>query len=282
MKKIAQVMEVSRSNLTEQAKREQISSKKKRMRPRDEEISKVIRQLVNERPTYGYRRITALVRKKLAQAINHKRVYRLMKLHGLLLQKYQKKSVRVHDGKVVTLKSNLRWCSDHFSLQCWNGEQVHVAFILDCHDREAISWIASTKGVDGEMIRDLMVSCIDSRFGQVPDLPRKLQWLSDNGPAYVSRETIHFGRTLGFEMCTTAPYSPESNGIAEAFVKTFKRDYAYISDLSSAKRVMKQLPEWFDDYNNYAPHKGLKMLSPREYLRSSQKDLMPLKCNLTG
>lgn len=91
-----------------------------------------------------------------------------------------------------------------------------------------------------------------------------------------------FGRTLGFEMCTTAPYSPESNGIAEAFVKTFKRDYAYISDLSSAKRIMEQLPEWFDDYNNYAPHKGLKMLSPKEYLRSSQKDLMPLKCNLTG
>lgn len=67
---------------------------------------------------------------------------------------------------------------------------IIVAFVLDCHDREAISWIASSKGVDGEMIRDLMVSCIDSRFGQVPALPHKLQWLSDNGPAYVARKTL--------------------------------------------------------------------------------------------
>ena len=83
-------------------------------------------------------------------------------------------------------------------------------------------------------------------------------------------------------MCTTAPYSPESNGMAEAFVKTFKRDYAYISDLSSAERVMEQLEKWFEDYNNHAPHKGLKMLSPREYRRSFQNDLISLKCNLTG
>ena len=278
MRKIAHTLKVSRSNLVEQVQRQ--SHHKKRTMAQDEEITLVIRQLVDERPTYGYRRITALLRKKLNQAVNPKRVYRLMRIHGLLLQRYGKRPVRVHDGKVVTLKSNLRWCSDHFSVLCWNGEQVHIVFAMDCHDREAISWIASCKGINGEMIRDLMVSCIDSRFGQITVLPHALQWLSDNGPAYVARETIHFGRALGFQMCTTAPYSPESNGLAEAFVKTFKRDYAYISDLRSAEKVMEQLPQWFEDYNNNAPHKGLKMLSPREYLRSSQKDLRLLECNL--
>ncbi len=280
MKRISQTLEVSRSNLADQISKKQ--KPKSCEKDQDRAIISAIRQLVDERPTYGYRRITALLRKSLNRPINHKRVYRLMKVHGLLLQQYGKRPLRVHDGKVITLKSNMRWCSDHFSLQCWNGEQVHVAFVLDCHDREAISWIASTRGVSGEMIRDLMVSSIESRFSRATTLPFKLQWLSDNGPAYVARETIHFGRNIGFEMCTTAPYSPESNGMAEAFVKTFKRDYAYISDLSSARRVMEQLEEWFEDYNNQAPHKGLKMLSPREYLRSFQKNLIPLKCNLTG
>lgn len=71
-------------------------------------------------------------------------------------------------------------------------------------------------------------------------------------------------------MCSTASYSPESNGMAEDFAKTFKRDY--VSDLSSAERAIEQLLLWFDDYNNNAPHKRLKMLSPKEYYTSSQED----------
>ncbi|WP_162264005.1 integrase core domain-containing protein [Legionella quinlivanii] len=39
-------------------------------------------------------------------------------------------------------------------------------------------------------------------------------------------------------------------------------------DLDDAQTVMKKLPEWFDDYNEVAPHKGLKMMAPREYIRS--------------
>ena len=37
--------------------------------------------------------------------------------------------------------------------------------------------------------------------------------------------------------------------MAEAFVKTIKRDYVYLGDLSCAYRVMQQLQGWFDDYN---------------------------------
>jgi transposase InsO family protein len=58
--------------------------------------------------------------------------------------------------------------------------------------------------------------------------------------------------------------------MAEAFVKTFKRDYIYPARLESAEKVIKMLAEFFEDYNENAPHKGLKLKSPREYLRSVQ------------
>ncbi|MCW8449762.1 hypothetical protein [Legionella quinlivanii] len=51
-------------------------------------------------------------------------------------------------------------------------------------------------------------------------------------------------------------------------LKTFKRDYVAFFDLDDAQTVMKKLPEWFDDYNEVAPHKGLKMMASREYIRS--------------
>lgn len=81
----------------------------------------------------------------------------------------------------------------------------------------------------------------------------------------MARATVHFAYQLGFEVCNTPAYSPESNGMAEAFVKTFKRDCAYINNLETADEVLKKIHLWIDDYNSFAPHKGLKMMSPDEF-----------------
>lgn len=233
----------------------------------DAELLPLIKELTDQRPTYGYRRITALLRAKTKKQINAKRVYRIMSQNSLLLQKYTSKPTRAHDGKVATLCSNVRWCSDGFGIQCWNGEQLQVAFTLDCHDREAISFVTSTRGIDGALIRDLMTETIEMRFGSVKKVPQAVQWLSDNGPCYTAHETVAFARSLGLDVRTTPSYSPESNGMAEAFVKTFKRDYVWLADLSSADRVREQLYNWFEDYNENAPHKALKMKAPRQYIR---------------
>ena len=55
--------------------------------------------------------------------------------------------------------------------------------------------------------------------------------------------------------------------MAEALVKTLKRDYVWHGDLSSAEQVMKQLLKWVEDYNERAPHRALNMLSPREIIK---------------
>ena len=240
---------------------------------RDEELLILVKDTITQKPTYGYRRVTALLNAKLKKLglafVNHKRIYRLMSKNGLLLQKRPIKPKRAHTGKVAVLKSNIRWCSDSFSIQCTNGEQVHVAFSINACDREVMQYIASTRGIDGEAIRDLMFETVEYRFQQ-SKLPHCIQWLSDNGSCYSARETVAFGYRLGFDIRTTPAYSPESNGLAEAFVKTFKRDDVWFGDLKDAKTVMSQLPQWFEDYNNKAPHKALKMISPREFLKEQK------------
>lgn len=145
---------------------------------------------------------------------------------------------------------------------------VRVAFALDCCDREIISHVATTGGITGEMVRDLMVESVERRFGPAAQLPHAVEWLSDNGSCYTARETLAFAQDMGFISCFTPIRSPESNGMAEAFVKTFKRDYVYVHDRPDAKTVMSQLGQWFEDYNEFHPHKGLKMKSPRQFIRS--------------
>ena len=184
----------------------------------------------------------------------------------LLLQRHTGRPTRTHEGKVVTLSSDLRYCSDGFEIRCWNGERVQVVFSLDCCDREAIAYRATADYPTALRIQDLMAETVEKRFGAgVRAVPHPVEWLSDNGPIYTAHATRDFGRGLGLLVCNTPSYSPGSNGMAEAFVKTFKRDY--VNEIGSAAAVLAQLPAWFADYNEFAPHKGLKMKSPHEFRR---------------
>ena len=60
--------------------------------------------------------------------------------------------------------------------------------------------------------------------------------------------------------------------MAEAFVKTFKRDYAYVHELPSAAAVLAAVPQWVTDYNESHPHRGLGMKSPREYRAATRAE----------
>jgi putative transposase len=200
--------------------------------------------------------------------VNHKRVYRVMREHHLLLTRHTGRPLdtRSHEGRIAVARSDRRWCSDGFEIACDNHERVRVAFALDCCDREAMSWVASSGGITGDMVRDLMVEAVEARFGNtLPAQP--IEWLTDNGSAYIARDTRAFAREIGLEPVTTAIASPQSNGMAEAFVKTFKRDYADRMDRRDAPTLMRQLGSAFEHYNERHPHKALNMMSPRLFRR---------------
>ena len=131
-----------------------------------------------------------------------------------------------------------------------------------------MSWVATTGGIDGAMVRDLMVEAVEARFGS--DTPcRPVEWLTDNGSPYIAQDTRAFARDLGLIPLTTAIRSPQSNGMAESFVKSFKRDYVATMDRRNAKTVMLQLEAAFAHYNEVHPHSALKMLSPRMFRRKN-------------
>ena len=232
----------------------------------------MIRDICDQRPSNGYRRVTAHLNRHLKantmslKQVNHKRIYRIMKQSDLLLTRSEPlQNDRTYEGKVIVSASDKRWCSDGFEIKCWNGEKVRVIFSLDCCDREIMSYAATTEGISSEMVCDVLVQSMERRFGAVSHLPQRVEWLTDNGSCYIARSTRTFVQSLGFHVCTTPIRSPQSNGMAEAFVKTLKRDYVYLSDVPDAETVMSYLPIWIEDYNCNHPHSGLKMKSPREF-----------------
>lgn len=187
-------------------------------------------------------------------------------MYGLVLPKSMKSRDHQGTGKVMTLHSNTRWCSDCFEIKCFNGEKVFVAFVLDTHDRELVGYVGKSEPIQKKDIQALMLLTVEKRFTETK-APREIQFLTDRGSIYRSEETIQFGRSLGLKSCFTMAYSPESNGMAESLVKTLKRDYVYTNDCYSAESVLEMLPGWISDYNEVAPHSALGMMSPMEYIR---------------
>jgi putative transposase len=139
--------------------------------------------------------------------------------------------------------------------------------ILNCHDHDVIGWIATTAGISGEMIRDLMVECVGTRF-ETSRAPNSVQWLSDNDSVYAAGRTIEIATALNLQACFTSVESPESNGVAEAFVKTFKRLYVRVNAVPIAQTALAAVSLWMNDYDDVHPHSRLAYRSPREYIKA--------------
>ncbi|ENQ6248129.1 IS3 family transposase [Klebsiella quasipneumoniae] len=245
----------------------------------DTNVLRRIHHVIGELPTYGYRRVWALLRRQTEPdgmpAINAKRVYRIMRQNALLLERKPAvpPSKRAHTGRVAVKESNQRWCSDGFEFRCDNGEKLRVTFALDCCDREALHWAVTTGGFDSETVQDVMLGAVERRFGsELPASP--VEWLTDNGSCYRANETRQFARMLGLEPKNTAVRSPESNGIAESFLKTIKRDYISIMPKPDGLTAAKNLAEAFEHYNEWHPHSALGYRSPREYLRQRASNVL--------
>jgi hypothetical protein len=143
------------------------------LKAEDAELLPAIRRLVDTRPTYGYRRIAALLNRERRVAdqpvASAKRVHRIMGNSAMLVEKHTAVCKRrIHDGKVMVMRSNLRWCSDGLEFACRNGDVVRLAFIIAFH-REIIAWTAvANAGISGSDVRDMMPKAVDKRFGATP------------------------------------------------------------------------------------------------------------------
>ena len=110
--------------------------------------------------------------------------------------------------------------------------------------RDVPAYVASPRPLTGADIRTRMDRTLWARFDEATlAAPHAVQCLSDNGPQYTATASVLYAHELGLVPITTPAYSPQSNGMAEAFVETFKRDYVAGAELRDVETVLAQLGE---------------------------------------
>jgi len=110
-------------------------------------------------------------------------------------------------------------------------------------------------------LAEMLSEAVFRRFGETHARAQGIEFLSDKGPEYTSHRFRSFVHAMGLIPCHTPRRSPESNGLAEAFFGSFKRDYVNQACLETFEDMTRQLPAWIEHYNHQAPHSALGMRS---------------------
>jgi transposase InsO family protein len=91
--------------------------------------------------------------------------------------------------------------------------------------------------------------------------------LTDNGSPYVSRAFAETCARSGLRHLRTRPYTPRTNGKAEAMVKLLVNSWAYARPYESSAQRAKALQPFVDAYNHRRPHGGLNGARPIDRVR---------------
>ena len=234
-----------------------------KLKAENDRIGDLLIGLTHAHKTWGFGLCFLHLRNVKGYPWNHKRVYRIYRDLELNLRiKPRRRLVREKpDELAVSEASNRPMSMDFMADRLSDGRAFRLLNVLDDFNREGLAIDVNFSFPTERVIRSL------NRIIEWRGKPDSIR--VDNGAPYIAKDIIIFACQLNLKPCFTPVRSPQSNGMAEAFVKTFKRDYVGVNSLPNAKIVLELVADWLIDHNDNHPHSGLKMCSPREF-RSAQ------------
>lgn len=234
---------------------------------RDEtELIAAIQTLAGEYPTYGYRRITAML-KRQDWTVNHKHIRRLM--HELGLQgQVKKRKIRTtnsqHDfGRYPNLVKDLTitrpeqvWVADITYVQL-QREVVYLAVIMDVFTRAIRGWHLSRS-----LAQDLTLTALRRALTtHCPEIHHSDQGMQYAAAAYTDLLDAH---QVAISMAEVG--KPEDNGYAERLMRTIKEEAVDLSEYHDYWDAYRQIGHFLEDvYTRKRIHSSLGYLTPAEF-----------------
>jgi transposase InsO family protein len=218
-------------------------------------------ELVGKHPRYGYRFITALLRRE-GWSVNRKRVWRLWQQEGLQVPRRQQKKRRwgTSEGGCVRCRAehmNDVWAWDFVFDRTANGRTLKWLSIVDEYTRECLAL-----EVDRRMTSDNVLDVLRDLF-VVRGVPRHVR--SDNGPEFIARAIRRFLSGAGVEALYIEPGSPWQNGYAESFHSRLRDELLNAELFVNVTEAQALAAAWRNAYNHRRPHSSLGYQTPAQY-----------------
>jgi putative transposase len=261
--------------------------KTRKISPEDQALENRIEEITEEFPKAGYRKVTRQLHRE-GNPVNHKKVHRIMREKGLLVQK-TRRFVRTTDSNhpypvYPNLIRNLQvtslnqvWVADITYIRIAVGF-VYLAVILDLCSRKAIGY-AISRNIDTALSLSALRMAIQNR-----NPPAGVIHHSDQGVQYAAHDYIDELKSHGLQISMSRRGNPYDNAFAESFMKTIKTEEVYLWEYRTVEDVLRRLPYFIEQvYNQKRLHASLDYVPPTEYeamlLNQNQKAPCPMTLN---
>lgn len=263
---VCEVLEVARSSVYYQAVVAQS----------EDGVKSEIARLAAEHPTYGYRRITAMLHRE-GQVVNNKRVRRLMREMGLTAQCPRKRCRTTNsnhelprypnrvEGLVIERPDQL-WVGDITYVKL-GSEFVYLAVLMDVFTRSIRGW---------QLARSMEVELTIVALKRALAKGRPEIHHSDQGVQYAAKEYTKLLEEEGIEISMAEVGEPTQNGYAERLMRTIKEEEIELSEYRNFEEAYREIGKFLDDvYTKKRIHSSLGYLTPMEFedqWREQQKE----------
>jgi len=230
-------------------------------------VRKELVEMSRKHPRYGYRRITALLRREGFE-VNPKRVARIRREEGLKVSKRQRKTRRLGLSTAERLKAEKPrqvWSWDFVEDQTENGSRFRILTLIDEYTRECLATHAawSIRAVDVITVVEAAIA----RYGA----PEHIR--SDNGPEFISYAIGDWLEHAKIKTLYIRPGSPWENGHIESFHDKLRDECLNRELFGSLLEARVIVESWRMEYNEARPHSSLGYQTPGEYARRHNPDL---------
>lgn len=220
--------------------------------------------LAARHPRYGYRRVWALLRSE-GFAVNRKRIERLWRAEGHRVPpRRTQASGKRAQGNALNAAWNMPaahpnhvWSYDFTSGRTRNGGPLRILNVVDEYTRLALACRVD-RSIGARDVRVELERLFD-RHGK----PKLLR--SDNGREFIAASLLEWLREQSVQPLFIEKGSPQQNPYVERFNGTMRDEKLNGEEFESVLEARVVLQAWVEEYNTRRPHRGLGMLTPRQF-----------------
>ena len=223
-----------------------------------QELQKKTTLLSKAHPRYGYRRITALMRRESID-VHHQRVQRIRREGGLQVRKRQRKTRRTGLStarRQQAARRNQVWSWDFVHDQTEHGTRFRILTLIDEYTKELLALHAgwSIRGCD-------VIEVVDEAIAK-NGCPEHIR--SDNGPEFIAYAVEDWMKRSGIKSLYIKPGSPWEQAYIESFHDKLRDECLNREAFGTLHEAKVILNQWRRAYNEERPHSALNYRTPRE------------------